>query len=75
MIELFIHKPPMKSILRAISRKHSLYHALDALNKEYGTDYTEDNVLKWNHITEEDALTELEKLKSQVKTIGSNQDG
>ena len=60
-----MHKPPMKSILRIISNGYSIYKALDAANKEYGTDFIDSDIIKWNHISKEDAIIELKKLHSE----------
>lgn len=52
----------MKNILRCVVRKYSLQNALDCLNKEWNTNYTETDVVHWKHITQEDALKHLEEL-------------
>lgn len=67
MIDLYIHRVPMKNILRCVVRKYSLYHALDVLNKEWGTDYTEADVVDWKHITQEDAYKHFEELENTKK--------
>lgn len=56
MIELWIHKTPMKNILYAVAKCYSLDNAIKAVNKDFDLDITEENVIKWGHISEEDAI-------------------
>lgn len=63
MIKLTIHRPPMKSILIAIVRKYALHTALAALNEHDGTDFTEADVIQWEHITQEQAIEHVEMVK------------
>lgn len=47
MIEIWVHKPPMKAMLYAIARCYSLNNALKAVNKDYpGLDLTEEEAYK-----------------------------
>lgn len=69
MIELYIHKPPMKAMLYCIARCYSLENALKIVNKEMELELTEENVIKWGHIPEKEAYEKLNKQTIELPKI------
>jgi hypothetical protein len=64
MIEMYLHKPPMKSILYCVVKAYSIHKGLSIINSAYDLDLTEENICSWKHISKEDAEKKLNSVQS-----------